>query len=115
MSGQGGAATLNLQTATDLCDPTILLHFNPRRPQAQIVRNSKKHGRWNREERSGGFPFQNKNRWSYELTMRDTSVDMVVDDKPFGNFLLRGARCIQSVRYFNIWNTTGDIIVETSF
>ena len=96
MSGQGAAATLNLQTAAVVKKGQIVLHFNPRRGAGCIVRNSW-NGRWDREERSGGYPFQNEHRWSYELTMRDTSVDIAVDGKRFGTFHLRNGMRIHSV------------------
>ena len=121
VSGRGGAATLNLQTAKPGPEKQIVLHFNPRRRQGYVVRNSwTRRCQWFDEERSGGYPFQNEHRWSYELTMRDTSVDMRVDGKPFGTFRLRKGMRIQSVDHFSVngdpnQRPVGDILVKTNF
>ena len=53
LSGEGGAATLNLESD----NIGILLHFNPRRPQGCVVRNNHEGGRWLNEERGGGYGF----------------------------------------------------------
>lgn len=37
--------------------PDVVFHFNPRFPEQTIVRNSNLGGCWGPEEREGGFPF----------------------------------------------------------
>ena len=51
--------------------------------------------------------------------MRDSSVDMVVDGKPFGTFHLRGGLGIQSVDHFSVVGANkqpkGYILVKVNF
>ncbi|MFH4979139.1 hypothetical protein AB6A40_005848 [Gnathostoma spinigerum] len=53
-----------------------LFHFNPRFNERQIVRNSRRYGQWETEEREGEFPF--KKNIGFDLVFRNEPYVMQV-------------------------------------
>ncbi|KAM6153403.1 galectin-7 [Erethizon dorsatum] len=62
------------------------LHFNPRLDEAVVVLNSKDRGKWGREERGAGLPFQRGQRFDLLLIATDDGFKAVVGDGVYHHF-----------------------------
>ena len=94
LRGTGAPATINLQVGPKMSHG-IVLHFNPRRGEQCVVRNSfEAAGGWGREELFGGYPFHlDHDHWAYELLMRaGGDVLITADGHFFSTFSFRDGR-----------------------
>ncbi|XP_012371374.1 galectin-7 [Octodon degus] len=62
------------------------LHFNPRMDEAVVVLNSKDGGKWGREERGTGLPFQRGQPFDLLLIATDEGFKAVVGDGVYHHF-----------------------------
>nr|CAD2152259.1 unnamed protein product [Meloidogyne enterolobii] len=70
-----------------LVNADVLFHFSPRFDEKQVILNSWITGRgWEREERSGDFPFKVGEPFVLEFIATEDSIDVNVNNKFFVNF-----------------------------
>ncbi|XP_037055522.1 galectin-7 [Peromyscus leucopus] len=62
------------------------LHFNPRLDTSEVVFNSKQQGKWGREERGSGIPFQRGQPFEVLLITTDEGFKTVVGDEEYLHF-----------------------------
>ena len=68
--------SINLQCGKD-AGSNIVLHFNPRFNENCVVRNTKRNGTWEREERGGFLPF--KKQQPFEIILHVDSQHFKVN------------------------------------
>ena len=102
VQGMGAPATLNLQKGTSLASG-VLLHLNPRRGQACVVRNSYERGSWAQEEVKGGWPFREAGRpWMYKIAVTESGVQITVEGVWFADFAFRENGCAGDVHFLDV-------------
>nr|XP_042127421.1 galectin-7 [Peromyscus maniculatus bairdii] len=62
------------------------LHFNPRLDTSEVVFNTKQQGKWGREERGSGIPFQRGQPFEVLLITTDEGFKAVVGDEEYLHF-----------------------------
>uniref|UniRef100_A0A0P6K1B7 Galectin n=1 Tax=Heterocephalus glaber TaxID=10181 RepID=A0A0P6K1B7_HETGA len=67
-------------------DSDAALHFNPRMDEAVVVLNSKASGKWGREERGMGLPFQRGQPFDLLLIATEDGFKAVVEDTIYYHF-----------------------------
>jgi len=64
----------------------VVLHFNPRFDQREIVRNSCQHGGWGAEEKHGHFPLQSGVPFHVQIVCYPQHYQILVNGQPFTDF-----------------------------
>ncbi|XP_008852148.1 galectin-7 [Nannospalax galili] len=59
------------------------LHFNPRLDTSEVVFNTKEQGKWGREERGAGIPFQRGQPFEVLIIVTEDSFKTVVGDQEY--------------------------------
>ncbi|XP_049975198.1 galectin-7 isoform X2 [Alexandromys fortis] len=62
------------------------LHFNPRLDTSEVVFNTKEQGKWGREERGSGIPFQRGQPFEVLLIATEDGFKAVVGDSEYLHF-----------------------------
>lgn len=83
----------------------VVFHLNPRFHEQQIVRNSSLNGRWGPEERDGGFPFVQGNRFELKILVEEDGFKVAVD----GNHLLEYEHRAGGLDDVTLLRITGDV------
>jgi len=82
--------SINLQTGTaDNNSSDILLHFNPRFGQKEIVRNARFNGQWGSEEKLGGMGLMKNRRFRLQILVEPHQYSVRIDDQLFCTFAHR--------------------------
>jgi len=64
----------------------IAFHFNPRFTDKAVVRNSKRGGNWETEEREGKFPFAKDKQFDIVIVSEGDALQVFVDGELFTSF-----------------------------
>ncbi|XP_031240106.1 galectin-7 [Mastomys coucha] len=62
------------------------LHFNPRLDTSEVVFNTKEQGKWGREERGAGIPFQRGQPFEVLLIATEQGFKTVIGDDEYLHF-----------------------------
>ncbi|XP_021499579.1 galectin-7 [Meriones unguiculatus] len=82
---QAGRFYVNLLCSDDE-GADAALHFNPRLDASEVVFNTKEEGKWGREERGRGIPFQRGQPFEVLLIATDDGYKTVVGDDEYLHF-----------------------------
>jgi len=78
--------SINLQTGTSDDSSDILLHFNPRFGQREIVRNARFNGQWGSEEKHGGMGIIKNRRFVIQILVEPHQFSVKIDEKLYCTF-----------------------------
>uniref|UniRef100_A0A3Q1FEW7 Galectin n=1 Tax=Acanthochromis polyacanthus TaxID=80966 RepID=A0A3Q1FEW7_9TELE len=87
-----------------------VFHFNPRFPEQTIVRNSNLGGYWGPEEREGGFPFVQGQRFELKILVEEDMFKVAVD----GNHLLEYEHRVGGLEEVTLLRIQGDIVLYSA-
>lgn len=90
--------------------PDVVFHFNPRFNEQTIVRNSNLRGCWGPEEREGGFPFVQGQRFELKILVEDDMFKVAVD----GNHLLEYEHRVGGLEEVTLLRVVGDVILHSA-
>ncbi|XP_028421130.1 galectin-3 [Perca flavescens] len=88
----------------------VVFHFNPRFPEQTIVRNSNLGGCWGPEEREGGFPFVQGQRFELKILVEEDSFKVAVD----GTHLLEYEHRVGGLEEVTLLRVTGDVVLHSA-
>ncbi|XP_040590542.1 galectin-7 [Mesocricetus auratus] len=82
---QAGRFHINLLCSEEQ-EADAALHFNPRLDTSEVVFNTKEQGKWGREERGSGIPFQRGQPFEVLIITTEEGFKAVVGDKEYLHF-----------------------------
>lgn len=88
----------------------IVFHFNPRFNERTIVRNSNLGGCWGPEEREGGFPFVQGQRFELKILVEEDMFKVAVD----GTHLLEYEHRVGGLEEVTLLRVVGDIVLHSA-
>ncbi|XP_039642536.1 galectin-3-like isoform X1 [Perca fluviatilis] len=88
----------------------VVFHFNPRFSEETIVRNSNVDGSWGPEEREGGFPFVQGQRFELKILVEEDSFKVAVD----GTHLLEYEHRVGGLEEVTLLRVTGDVVLHSA-
>lgn len=88
----------------------IVFHFNPRFNERTIVRNSNLGGCWGPEEREGGFPFVQGQRFELKILVEEDMFKVAVD----GTHLLEYEHRVGGLEEVTLLRVMGDIVLHSA-
>ncbi|KAI8744576.1 32 kDa beta-galactoside-binding lectin-like isoform X1 [Biomphalaria glabrata] len=88
-------------------DSNTPLHFNPRFGSKVVVRTHRLNGKWQTEERSGGFPFAQDSNFEIRIEVKQYEFAIYVNHLQFCTF--KHHQCKESVQYIYI---NGQILIH---
>lgn len=90
--------------------PDVVFHFNPRFNEQTIVRNSNLGGYWGPEEREGGFPFVQGQRFELKILVEEDMFKVAVD----GTHLLEYEHRVGGLEEVNLVRVCGDLVLYSA-
>lgn len=88
----------------------VVFHFNPRFHEQTIVRNSNLRGCWGPEEREGGFPFVQGQRFELKILVEEDSFKVAVD----GTHLLEYEHRVGGLEEVTLLRVVGDVVLYSA-